>query len=67
MPIYEYHCNDCGKEFEKLMRFSDPNVNTPECPSCESHQTHRRMSRVAAFSAGGSGTANCGPSSSGFR
>jgi putative FmdB family regulatory protein len=68
MPIYEYECNDCGEEFEKLMRFSDPNINTPECPGCKSRHTHRRISRVASFGNTGSGSSSgssCG-SSGGF-
>jgi putative FmdB family regulatory protein len=32
MPIYEYHCLDCGHEFDLLQKFSDPPVTT--CPSC---------------------------------
>ena len=63
MPLYEYHCNRCGKEFEKLMRFSDPNVNSPRCPNCESDLTQRLISRVASFNnAGSSGSSgsSCG-------
>ncbi|MFW5713433.1 MAG: FmdB family zinc ribbon protein [Brevefilum sp.] len=69
MPIYEYHCNDCGKEFEKLMGFSDPRVNAPECPDCQSGNTHKRLSTVASFTRGNSqssNTSNCG-TSGGFR
>lgn len=68
MPIYEYQCNDCGKEFEKLMGFSDPNINSPECPGCKSDHTNRRLSKVAAFSSRGSSStssSSCG-SSGGF-
>jgi putative FmdB family regulatory protein len=54
MPIYEYHCDDCGKEFEKLVRFSDPVVNSPDCPNCQSTNTHKRISSVAVI--GGSQT-----------
>ena len=31
MPLYAYHCDNCDQDFEKLVRFSDPNSNTPEC------------------------------------
>ena len=31
MPIFEYSCNSCGKEFETLVRGSSP---APECPAC---------------------------------
>ena len=68
MPIYEYHCNECGKEFEKLVSFSDPNANSPDCPECQSTNTHKRVSTVASFARGGSSfsaSSNCG-SSGGF-
>ena len=68
MPIYEYQCRDCGKEFEKLMGFSDPNINSPECPGCKSENTNRRLSKIASFSNRGSSlssSSSCG-SSGGF-
>ena len=32
MPIYEYHCNKCGQDFETLVMRSDESVC---CPGCE--------------------------------
>jgi len=32
MPIYEYRCQKCGKEFEEWQKFSDPPVDA--CPDC---------------------------------
>jgi putative FmdB family regulatory protein len=32
MPIYEYRCKKCAKEFEEWQKFSDPVVDT--CPNC---------------------------------
>jgi putative FmdB family regulatory protein len=32
MPIYEYECPSCGHEFEKIQKFSDPEVK--KCPEC---------------------------------
>lgn len=70
MPIYEYICSQCGNEFEKLMRFSDPDINSPQCPHCQSESTNKRMSRIAAMgslnTSAGSSNASCG-SSGGFR
>ncbi len=72
MPIYEYICSECGSEFEKLMRFSDPEINSPECPKCMSKNTNKRLSLVASYGisrdAGSTGlsTSSCG-SSGGFR
>ncbi|MFN2305129.1 MAG: FmdB family zinc ribbon protein [Anaerolineales bacterium] len=65
MPIYEYHCTDCKNEFEKLMRFSDPNIDSPECPNCKSSNTHKRLSAIAAISAGNSSTSSSSCRSSG--
>jgi putative FmdB family regulatory protein len=32
MPLYEYHCDDCGREFELIRKFSDPPLEA--CPHC---------------------------------
>ena len=32
MPIYEYRCQSCGKEFEEWQKFSDPPVE--KCGDC---------------------------------
>ena len=32
MPIYEYHCAQCGKDFEFMQKFSDPPKTV--CPDC---------------------------------
>jgi len=32
MPIYEYRCEECGQEFERIQRFSDPLVTI--CDLC---------------------------------
>ena len=55
MPLYEYHCNDCHKDFEKMVRFSEAD-QSPACPSCQSQDTNKKISRVAAIasSVGGS-------------
>jgi putative FmdB family regulatory protein len=51
MPIYEYHCPACGKDFELLVR----GETRLACPSCRSAAIERRMS-VTARPAGGSGS-----------
>jgi len=32
MPLYEYKCEACGTQFEKIQKFSDPLVDV--CPKC---------------------------------
>ena len=45
MPIYEYVCQSCGNDFEKLTSFSDTSV--PACPSCFGTDVARQLSRPA--------------------
>jgi putative FmdB family regulatory protein len=40
MPIYEYKCRSCGKQFEKIVRASE----TPNCPACQSAELERLFS-----------------------
>ena len=49
MPIYEYYCLKCGKNFELLLRGDDQ----PRCPDCETTKIERRMSVPARL--GGTG------------
>ena len=46
MPIYEYKCNTCDKNFEILVMGS----STPECPSCDSKDLSRLMSACGFIS-----------------
>lgn len=41
MPIYEYHCDGCQRDFELLIRGSDE----PVCPECGSRQLEKLVSR----------------------
>ena len=51
MPIYEYRCQDCNHEFERMQRFSDPPVAA--CPTCDG-SVQKLISR-SAFHLKGSG------------
>ena len=51
MPIYEYHCLDCGHEFDLLQKFSDPPATT--CPSCSG--TVKKLISRSAFHLKGDG------------
>lgn len=67
MPLYEYQCNKCGKEFEKMVRFTEASLN-PACPSCQSQDTKKKISSFASVGGSFSGisdSASCG-SSGGF-
>mgnify|MGYP003346501573 CR=1 FL=1 len=63
MPIYEFHCQDCEKDSELLVRSSDWK-GTP-CPKCGSTRLEKKFSSFAAVSAGGGGGAGPEPSCSG--
>ena len=51
MPIYEYSCEKCGKEFEELVFSAE---ECPKCPGCGAPETHKLMS-CCRFKAGGNG------------
>ena len=51
MPIYEYRCESCGREFEEWQKFSDAPVE--KCKECGGH-THRLISQ-STFVLKGSG------------
>ena len=42
MPIYEYHCEKCGADFECLVFGGEK----PECRCCSSKKVRKRMSAV---------------------
>jgi putative FmdB family regulatory protein len=56
MPIYEYACQDCGREFEMLVR-SD---TVPKCPQCHWTKLEKRLS-VFATATSDAATAMTGP------
>lgn len=52
MPIYEYRCNDCKKEFEVIQKFSDKPAT--KCPHCSGKKVERLISQ-SSFVLKGSG------------
>jgi putative FmdB family regulatory protein len=52
MPIYEYRCNACGHELEKIQRMSDEPLT--DCPDCGKAEL-RRLVSAAAFRLKGGG------------
>jgi putative FmdB family regulatory protein len=49
MPIYEFHCEQCGKDSEVLVRSSDWKGTT--CPHCSSTKLEKKLSVFAAATA----------------
>jgi putative FmdB family regulatory protein len=52
MPTYEYHCTECGHEFEAFQNIKEEPVTS--CPSCHG-RVERRISGGAGFLFKGSG------------
>ncbi|MBI1874967.1 MAG: zinc ribbon domain-containing protein [Acidobacteria bacterium] len=48
MPIYEYKCRGCGRQFEALAL----KATTPTCPGCSSGDLERLLSVPAVKSEG---------------
>jgi len=62
MPIYEYQCEECGEEFEKLVRSfsSAPEV---ECPHCGGKKIKKAFSLFGTKSPSSDGlsASTCAP------
>lgn len=54
MPIYEYCCEDCEHEFEKIVKMSQADLEQV-CPECGAAHSRRKLSRFAVGRGGGSG------------
>lgn len=52
MPIYEYRCESCGTDVEKLQKISDPPLR--DCPACGKPALVKRVS-ASSFRLKGSG------------
>jgi putative FmdB family regulatory protein len=46
MPLYEFMCDKCGKQFEELFR-SLTERRRPRCPHCKSGNVHKMFSTFA--------------------
>lgn len=63
MPIYEFHCKNCGEVFELLCKVGEDESKVI-CPECGADGVKRVMSRFSAHGVQG-GSKSCGPSCSG--
>ena len=59
MPIFEYACKQCGKEFEALVL---PTIAAPSCPACQSTELEKLISSPAIKSESTHGLAMAAPS-----
>ncbi|MFZ3158280.1 MAG: zinc ribbon domain-containing protein, partial [Smithella sp.] len=51
MPIYEYKCNKCGKQFEAFQGISDPELKS--CKFCKGKV--QKLMSLSSFSLKGTG------------
>lgn len=63
MPLFEYKCGRCGKEFEELVIKSDEKV---KCPICETEEVNKLISAPTGVKTAGSADfssygSSCGP------
>ena len=63
MPIFEFKCEECGKEFERLVFSSDS--EKPGCPACGSTNTTKEFSVFSCSNIERGLASSCGSSSSG--
>lgn len=42
MPLYEYGCDKCGHELEKIQKFSDEPLT--DCPECKQQTLQKKIS-----------------------
>ncbi len=52
MPIYEYHCESCDVDFERLVRSA---AETIRCPDCAGQKVRRKLSVFGMSSKGRGG------------
>ena len=69
MPIYEFICEECFEEFEKLVGFRQSEIDL-NCPSCGSELIRKKISSFASLGGGDRRSASlssqpsCGPTRS---
>lgn len=66
MKLYDFHCDQCGKDFEDLVR----DVSDARCPACASASVTKQISTFSvggrsggerqSFGGGGCATGGCG-------
>jgi putative FmdB family regulatory protein len=64
MPIYVYRCEECGVQFERMQKFTDPPLK--HCPECEKDTLRKVMTPVGIIFKGSGFYATDNRSSSGL-
>ncbi|MFO8049481.1 MAG: zinc ribbon domain-containing protein [Desulfosudaceae bacterium] len=65
MPIYEFKCDKCGREFEELVMVSSRDKT--RCPDCGHTKVKKLISRTSGNAVSSKSSGACAPSpSTGF-
>ena len=48
MPLYEYTCKECGKDFSRVMTLREHEAGEVECPHCKSKNVEQKPSTFFA-------------------
>jgi putative FmdB family regulatory protein len=59
MPIYEFKCNECNKQFETLLT-STAKISEVSCPGCQSKNIKKTISASSYRLAGSSSSIPAG-------
>lgn len=57
MPLYEYHCETCERDFEKRRAIKEADARI-ECPECAGAEVTRKLSLFIAFTKSDTGMAS---------
>jgi len=60
MPMYDYHCGNCGEDFEELVMFSGTPDDEIKCPSCNEFQSEKKLSAPGIAIGSGSNSFSSG-------
>jgi putative FmdB family regulatory protein len=47
MPVYEFLCRKCDKEFTQVMSFAEYERHDVRCPKCKSKDVEQALSSVS--------------------
>lgn len=42
MPLYEYTCKDCNKDFSKILTLAEHSAGNVKCPECGSSNVEQK-------------------------
>ena len=51
MPLYEYHCRECGHDFSLRLHIKEHDSKRPKCPECGSRKLEQKYSAFFAKTA----------------